>query len=143
MYIDPRPSTPATSSVKPSSHPGTSPGTPTATPPTDTSKDTLRRYSFEGMTVGELTDTLNELFFSGQVSGEDACAVSFQYERFAPDLTREEFLSMPLNLSYADLREDIAFARTSGDTKNEDRLTRVLDILQRFEGRPRGINVKA
>jgi hypothetical protein len=95
------------------------------------------------MTVGELNDTLNELFFSDRITFHEMCDVGSQYERFWPDLTLEQSRAMPLKLSYAELKEDIAFARTSGDTEYSDRLTRVLDILQRFEGRPRGIDVKA
>lgn len=100
-------------------------------------------FDFEKMTVGEFSDAISELCSTGQITHQEMNDLGDTYLRAFPGLNREQARAMPLKISFGDLREDIAFARTAGEKAAVDRFERALDVMQRFDGKARRVDVTA
>jgi hypothetical protein len=116
---------------------------PSAPPPKVANTDRSRRFNFEEMTCGELYDAVNELYEAGEISIEEASDVTLKYEWVFPGLAPGEWRNMPARISFDELREDIATCTPGSAAGDKAWLERVLDIMQRFDGKARHVDVSA
>lgn len=102
------------------------------------------RIDFESMTAGEYIDTLNYLCQSGQITHEEALDIYVTcIPPTTPSDTEAEHLRMPMRISYDRLRDEIVELTSGGRFENRDRHQRVLDLLIRLDGTPRGVDTTA
>lgn len=107
-------------------------------------KANVDRFDFDKMTVGEFADALSELIFSGRISVQDATDMSNTTFFTCPTgMTFEDYLNLPIDISYDRIRQQIECADARGLTQEGDIYRRGLDLLMRFEGTPRRLDATA
>ncbi|NID05181.1 hypothetical protein HBF26_09805 [Luteibacter jiangsuensis] len=126
--------------------PGTAKNPPAATlvSVAEPKVDAAPKIDFQHMTVGEYIDTLNHLCQSGQITHEEALDIYITcIPPTAPCATNAEHLRLPMRISYDRMRDEIAELASGGRLEERDRHQRVLDLLVRLDGTPRGIDIRA
>lgn len=105
--------------------------------------DTIKRFHFESMTVGDFSDALSALIKSGRISADEASDLFITCLPPTGTASEEEKRAMAAGISYDWLKEVAAFARPVGRHEEADRHERVLKILQELDGTPRGVDTQA
>ena len=130
----PRSSTTVTSTVPP-----TNPGIASIE-----GKANVDRFDFDKMTVGQFADALSELIFSGRISVQDATDMSNTTFFSCPTgMSFEDYLNLPMDISYDRIREQIECADAKGLTQEGDICRRGLGLLMRLQGTPRRLDATA
>jgi hypothetical protein len=108
-----------------------------------TTDDRSSHYDFESMTIGEFIDAINELHSSGQITFLEMNDLASKYEWVFPGMSKEQTLAMPAKISFDELRQDIATSYPGSAAGDPAWLERVLDVLQRFDGKLRTLDISA
>jgi hypothetical protein len=104
---------------------------------------TIKHFNFELMSVGEFFDALAEMERSGRITPDEVMDL---IATFPPPTvahaSNEDIRAMPAGISFAHLKEVVAFSKPAGRVEEADRHQRVLDLMLRLEGEGRGVDAQ-
>ena len=103
----------------------------------------IRRFNFQEMSVGEFFDALTEMERSGRITPDEVMDL---IATFPPPTvahaSNEDIRAMPAGISFAHLKQVVAFSKPAGRVEEADRHQRVLDLMLRLEGEGRGVGAR-
>ncbi|KRR16176.1 hypothetical protein CQ14_40530 [Bradyrhizobium lablabi] len=107
-------------------------------------------YDFANMSPAQMQDTMNGLIRSGRMSFDDSSslvgmiptALAWAGGGTPSAAQLDSARNTPMDF-LATLQAGIAGAQSRGDTHNAETLTRTLELLQRLQGTPSGVDVVA